>query len=47
MTDVFHNGYRNWMRFDDGSVTPVSEHDVLHPRSPRVPYLLYYSRCDM
>lgn len=46
ITDVFHIGYNNWLRFDDSSVKPVSEHNVLRPRAPRVPYLLYYRRCD-
>lgn len=46
VTDVFHIGYSNWIRYDDSTVKPISEHIVLHPRSPRVPYLLYYRRYD-
>lgn len=46
VTDVYHTGYSSWLRFDDSSVKPVSEHNVLRPRIPRVPYLLYYRRCD-
>lgn len=46
ITDVYHTGYSSWLRFDDSTVKPVSEHNVLRPRVPRVPYLLYYRRCD-
>lgn len=46
ITDVFHAGYGSWIRYDDSTVKPVSEHNVLHPKSPRVPYLLYYRRLD-
>lgn len=46
ITDVFHAGYGSWIRYDDSTVKPVSENNVLHPKSPRVPYLLYYRRLD-
>lgn len=46
ITDVLHYGYGQWLRYDDSSVKPVNENSVLHPRNPRVPYLLYYRRCD-
>ncbi|XP_034249638.1 ubiquitin carboxyl-terminal hydrolase 10-like isoform X1 [Thrips palmi] len=46
VTDAFHVGYNCWIRYDDSSVKVLSEHHVLHPRSPRMPYLLYYRRCD-
>lgn len=46
ITDVYHVGYNNWIRYDDSVVKPVAEHSVLRPRSPRVPYLLYYRRSD-
>ncbi|XP_049810199.1 ubiquitin carboxyl-terminal hydrolase 10-A-like isoform X1 [Schistocerca nitens] len=46
VTDVFHVGYGSWVRYDDSSVKAVQEVQMLHPRSPRVPYLLYYRRCD-
>uniref|UniRef100_A0A1A9W534 ubiquitinyl hydrolase 1 n=1 Tax=Glossina brevipalpis TaxID=37001 RepID=A0A1A9W534_9MUSC len=46
ITDVYHTGYGSWLRYDDSSVKPVSENHVLVPRTPRVPYLLYYRRCD-
>lgn len=44
VTDVFHVGYSNWIRYDDSTVKAVPEGNVLHPKSPRVPYLLYYRR---
>lgn len=46
VTDVFHIGYGGWIRYDDAKVITVSENDVLKPQLPRVPYLLYYRRCD-
>ncbi|XP_063245017.1 ubiquitin carboxyl-terminal hydrolase 10-like isoform X2 [Bacillus rossius redtenbacheri] len=46
ITDVFHVGYSSWVRYDDSVVTAVQEGHVLRPRGPRVPYLLYYRRCD-
>lgn len=46
VTDAFHVGYNSWIRYDDSSVKVLSEHQVLNPRSPRMPYLLYYRRCD-
>lgn len=46
ITDVFHVGYSNWIRYDDSTVKPVPESNVLHPKSPRVPYLLFYRRYD-
>nr|CAD7400453.1 unnamed protein product [Timema poppensis] len=46
ITDVFHVGYGSWVRYDDNTVKVVQENQVLHPRGPRVPYLLYYRRCD-
>lgn len=46
ITDVYHTGYLNWIRYDDSTVKRVSEKQVLHPYSPRVPYLLYYQRID-
>lgn len=47
LTDVFHVGYNSWIRYDDSIVKSVSENNVLHPRAPRIPYLLYYRRSDM
>ncbi|KAL0117483.1 hypothetical protein PUN28_010361 [Cardiocondyla obscurior] len=45
-TDAFHVGYGSWVRYDDSVVKSVPESNVLRPTSPRVPYLLYYRRCD-
>ncbi|XP_069688055.1 ubiquitin carboxyl-terminal hydrolase 10 isoform X2 [Periplaneta americana] len=46
ITDVFHVGYGGWVRYDDSVVKAVQESNVLRPRGPRVPYLLYYRRFD-
>ncbi|XP_055324192.1 putative mediator of RNA polymerase II transcription subunit 26 isoform X3 [Sitodiplosis mosellana] len=46
ITDVYHTGYLNWIRYDDSTVKRVSLKNVLHPNTPRVPYLLYYQRMD-
>ncbi|KAL5292814.1 USP10 family protein [Megaselia abdita] len=46
ITDVYHPGYLNWLRFDDSSVKPIAENTVLFPSPPRVPYLLLYRRSD-
>lgn len=46
ITDAFHCGYLCWLRYDDSSVKVINEGSVLHPRVPRVPYLLYYRRSD-
>ncbi|XP_015594175.1 ubiquitin carboxyl-terminal hydrolase 10 [Cephus cinctus] len=46
VTDAFHVGYGGWVRYDDSSLKGVSESNVLNPTPPRVPYLLYYRRCD-
>ncbi|XP_050311738.1 ubiquitin carboxyl-terminal hydrolase 10 [Anthonomus grandis grandis] len=46
VTDAFHVGYSSWLRYDDASVKPVQEEHVLNPQGTRVPYLLFYRRCD-
>lgn len=46
ITDVFHVGYSGWIRYDDSNVRFVPENEVLHPKPPRVPYILYYRRAD-
>ncbi|XP_067003842.2 ubiquitin carboxyl-terminal hydrolase 10 isoform X4 [Anabrus simplex] len=46
ITDVYHVGYGGWVRYDDSVVKAVQEASMLHPRGSRVPYLLYYRRCD-
>uniref|UniRef100_A0A182MT28 ubiquitinyl hydrolase 1 n=1 Tax=Anopheles culicifacies TaxID=139723 RepID=A0A182MT28_9DIPT len=46
ITDVYHSGYGSWIRYDDSIVKAIPEYNVLRPRAPRVPYLLYYRRMD-
>lgn len=46
LTDAYHVGYASWLRFDDSSVKTVQEEQVLKPHGTRVPYLLFYRRCD-
>lgn len=46
VSDVFHNGYNTWLRFDDAKVKSVSQDDVLKPQGYKVPYLLFYQRTD-
>lgn len=46
ITDVFHLSYSSWIRYDDSSVKAITESNVLHPKTPRVPYLLFYRRAD-
>lgn len=46
LTDAYHVGYGGWVRYDDATVKSVQESHVLHPHTARVPYLLFYRRCD-
>ncbi len=48
LTDAFHFGYNNWIRYNDSIVKAVPEEHVLTPQvsSSRVPYLLFYQRID-
>jgi len=46
VTDVYHSGYNCWLHYDDSMVTAIPEHQVLKHAPPRVPYLLFYRRCD-
>ncbi|GLV44870.1 Ubiquitin specific protease 10 [Carabus blaptoides fortunei] len=46
LTDAYHVGYGGWVRYDDAAVKSVQESHVLHPHTARVPYLLFYRRCD-
>ncbi|KAJ8919829.1 hypothetical protein NQ315_006358 [Exocentrus adspersus] len=46
VTDAFHVGYSSWIRYDDASVKPVLEEQVMKPQGTRVPYLLFYRRSD-
>ncbi|XP_053606147.1 ubiquitin carboxyl-terminal hydrolase 10-A-like isoform X2 [Plodia interpunctella] len=45
VTDTYH-GQVGWIRYDDSTVTQVSEAQVLKPKPPRMPYLLMYRRHD-
>lgn len=46
LTDLFHIGSSNWLRCDDNNVKTISVSQLLNPQPPRVPYLLFYRRCD-
>ncbi|XP_049874149.1 ubiquitin carboxyl-terminal hydrolase 10-B isoform X2 [Pectinophora gossypiella] len=45
LTDTFH-GQAGWIRYDDSTVTQVTDTQVLKPKPPRMPYLLMYRRHD-
>ncbi|KAM3966385.1 LOW QUALITY PROTEIN: ubiquitin specific protease 10 [Aphomia sociella] len=45
LTDTYH-GQVGWIRYDDSTVTQVTEAQVLKPKAPRMPYLLMYRRHD-
>ncbi|GBP24011.1 Ubiquitin carboxyl-terminal hydrolase 10-A [Eumeta japonica] len=45
LTDTYH-GQAGWIRYDDSTVTLVSDGQVLKPKPPRMPYLLMYRRQD-
>ncbi|CAH2090889.1 unnamed protein product [Euphydryas editha] len=45
LTDTFH-GQAGWIRYDDSTVTQVTDAQVLKPKPPRMPYLLMYRRHD-
>ncbi|CAG9794013.1 unnamed protein product [Diatraea saccharalis] len=45
LTDTYH-GQVGWIRYDDSTVTQVSDAQVLKPKPPRMPYLLMYRRHD-
>ncbi|RWS29170.1 ubiquitin carboxyl-terminal hydrolase-like protein 4 [Leptotrombidium deliense] len=46
ITDIFHIGSSLWLRCDDNTIKPISTQQMLNPQPPRVPYLLFYRRCD-
>ena len=46
VTDLFHIGSSHWLRCDDINVKTISVQQLLNPQAPRVPYLLFYRRCD-
>ncbi|XP_039755496.1 proline-rich extensin-like protein EPR1 isoform X1 [Pararge aegeria] len=45
LTDTFH-GQAGWIRYDDSTVTQVTDAQVLKSKPPRMPYLLMYRRHD-
>ncbi|XP_064639980.1 ubiquitin carboxyl-terminal hydrolase 10-like isoform X2 [Lineus longissimus] len=45
--DIYHNGINGWIRIDDGMVKVIPVGQVLKFTAPKVPYLLYYRRCDL
>uniref|UniRef100_T1J495 Ubiquitin carboxyl-terminal hydrolase n=1 Tax=Strigamia maritima TaxID=126957 RepID=T1J495_STRMM len=45
-TDVFHAGYKSWLRADDSNIHQISEANVMKHSPPRVPYLLYYRNVE-
>lgn len=46
VTDIYHIGSSRWVRCDDSSVKAITVEELLHPKLPRLPYLLFYRRCD-
>lgn len=46
ITDAYHVGYSSWFRYDDSSVKMIPREELLKPQAGRVPYLLFYRRCD-
>lgn len=46
LTDTYH-GQAGWIRYDDSTVTLVSESQVLKPKPSKMPYILMYRRQDM
>ncbi|XP_014789899.1 ubiquitin carboxyl-terminal hydrolase 10-A [Octopus bimaculoides] len=44
---VYHCGINNWILYDDGVVRQVSPTHVLKFVLNRIPYLLFYRRCDL
>ncbi|XP_074646353.1 uncharacterized protein LOC141902494 [Tubulanus polymorphus] len=45
--DVYHPGIQGWVHIDDSMVHSIPLSQVLKPFTGRVPYLLYYRRCDL
>lgn len=46
ITDAYHPAYQQWVRYDDSTVTAVTESSVLKPESPLMPYILFYRRLE-
>ncbi|XP_077983517.1 ubiquitin carboxyl-terminal hydrolase 10-like [Glandiceps talaboti] len=45
--DFYHPGINGWIRTDDNNVKAVTITSILRPAPPKVPYLLFYRRCDL
>ena len=48
-TDIYHIGVNGWIQFDDSTVRklPQGRDETFKHVPNRVPYLLYYRRCDL
>ncbi|XP_076373350.1 uncharacterized protein LOC143258250 [Tachypleus tridentatus] len=46
ITDAYHVGSGSWLRYDDSTITVITDSQLLSPSPPRVPYLLFYRRLD-
>ena len=49
--DIFHPGYKSWIRINDAEMTSIRIDEVTQHSDPmdfhfRVPYLLFYNRSD-
>ncbi|CAG9819824.1 unnamed protein product [Phaedon cochleariae] len=42
--DAFQMEHSCWLRFDDATITTITEEQVLKPQDTQVPYLLFYRR---
>jgi ubiquitin carboxyl-terminal hydrolase 10 len=48
ITDVYHPGIVNWVRYNDATVHTVTTANLLRGEDRKlVPYLLYYRRADL
>lgn len=45
-TDIYHIGTSLWLRCDDSKVESISLQQLTHPKDSKIPYLLFYRRCD-
>ena len=45
-TDIYHIGTSLWLRCDDSKVESISTQQLMRPQNSKIPYLLFYRRCD-
>ena len=45
-TDIYHIGTSLWLRCDDSKVDAISVQQLMKPQNAKIPYLLFYRRCD-